>query len=364
MRVVVFGLSSQRGGVESCILGYVEKLLDLDSSIEIDFIVFDEIPVFAHYLERAGCRFFTVPSRTKHPIVNAVRLKEICKTGKYDILWYNCCTLSDITLIKAAKGIIPRIMIHAHSSQNIGNLVNGILHIVHKRKACSLGTDFLSCSDDASLFMYTQEIVKSKKHQLIWNSVDTNSFRFNQTERERIRHENGLCGPVFIHVGRFHAEKNHAFLIDVFKEINLSIPESRLLLLGDGELESKIREKVDLENLSLKVLFVGSVSNVGDYLSAADLFILPSIFEGLPFCLVEAQINGLPCIVSSGVSNQAPMANESIKLQLDAGPVKWAEEAINLLNRSKCREDIDSELNRFDLEKNAEKFLSLLKKED
>ena len=136
------------------------------------------------------------------------------------------------------------------------------------------------------------------------------------------------------HVGRFNFSKNHDFLIDTFYEIQKINKNSVLLLVGVGELEHNIKEKVNKKGLSQKVIFLGKRSDVNDLMQAMDIFIFPSNYEGLPVTLVEAQAAGLPIIKSDRVSNQCEITPYIYTLSLNSSPYEWANKAIQIVNYS------------------------------
>jgi glycosyltransferase involved in cell wall biosynthesis len=132
------------------------------------------------------------------------------------------------------------------------------------------------------------------------------------------------------HVGRFFRQKNHDFLLDVFERIVQKREKSALLLVGDGELLSGIKEKVEEKGLIRKVIFAGTRSDVNKILSAFDVFVFPSFYEGMPNTVIEAEANGLPCVISSSITNDAKILNNIIYISLDDDPEKWANTALSL----------------------------------
>lgn len=156
-------------------------------------------------------------------------------------------------------------------------------------------TDFFSCGVNAGRFMFGNH-----DFTVIPNALDTNRFRYNPEIRRCLRQQIGIDEGVTVygHVGTFRKPKNHAFLIDVFAEIQRRNPLARLVLIGSGELLESIKAQVHQLRLNNNVTFLGQLSNVNQWLSAFDIFLMPSLWEGLPVSVVEAQCAGLPCVIS------------------------------------------------------------------
>ena len=164
-------------------------------------------------------------------------------------------------------------------------------------------TDFVACGKKAGERLYGKRFF-NKKGTLILNGIDVKSFRFDEEKRKEIREKLNI-GEKFVigHAGHLASVKNQGFLIEIMPEILKKKPESVLLLLGDGEERESYEKKVSELNLKDKVIFTGNVRNVGDYLSAMDVFAFPSLYEGTPLSVIEVQSNGLPCIISDSVPN-------------------------------------------------------------
>lgn len=301
MKILVFGISTQRGGVESFILNYLQAFHSIYKDCSFHFVVIDSV---ASFLSEVICNYDSVhivPSRTKRPIKYCSELQRVLKEVNPDIVWYNVCTLSDITLPLIAHRMGIPVVFHSHNSSNMGSSVNQLFHRLHKKLVGCIGDAYLACSDFAADFMYPKSLKKSTR--IIPNAIDVAKFSYCEASRSSIRQDLG-CEDAFVygHVGRFHSQKNHQYLISVFKRIHDEDPTSLLLLFGDGPGEDIVRAEVESLGLRGSVVFMGSVANIERYYSAMDCFLLPSLYEGFPMCLVEAQSSGLPCLVSDTIS--------------------------------------------------------------
>lgn len=187
---------------------------------------------------------------------------------------------------------------------------------------------FFACSAQAGINRFGKKVGTDRQRcRVLNNAIDTKRFVFSGETQSRMRQELNIPdGAVVVgHLGRFRAEKNHLFLLDVFARIHRDHPDSVLLLVGDGELRPQIEGKIAEEQLQEHVILAGARSNTWDYYNAMDVFVLPSIYEGVPVSLVEAQASGLPCVVSANVPREAAITDSVRFLALDCGADTWAE---------------------------------------
>ena len=187
----------------------------------------------------------------------------------------------------------------------------------------------MACSREAGVDRFGGSIVSGDLFHILNNGVDTNALAFSVENRIGIRSELGISkdAPVFGHVGRLTEVKNHRFLIEVFSALNQKYPESKLLLVGRGELEAQLHEEVAKAGLEGSVLFLGVRNDVAAILSAMDVFLFPSLSEGLSCAAIEAQASGLPTLLSTGVPELTRILPFTKRLDLSKGSDAWAEEA-------------------------------------
>lgn len=330
MRILVFGLSSNQGGVESFLANYCKAILDMRSDIVFDFLVIDEVPERFRFFESLGCRFYMVPNRISHPIRYVRDIDSVLGGSEYDVVWYNACTLSDTTLLQKAKGKVPLRIVHSHSSSYMGNAANRLLHDFHKRRIAQCANGFFACSKDAERFMFPRKVLNEGRVEIVPNGIQTDSFRFDSAVRNRVRAQFGwLEQNVMIYVGRLNAEKNPLFAVRVHEALKSLLPSTRLVLVGDGPLREDIEKAIADRNLKNGISVLGSRSDVNELMMAADMFIMPSIFEGFGLSFVEAQASGLVCAASSSVPDAAFLTGASKALPLDSGAVAWADYLAN-----------------------------------
>lgn len=224
-------------------------------------------------------------------------------------------------------------VIHTHSK----NFYKGTKHLAFSLASFPLrfvGDYFLACSTEAAVDTFGKGILDKNNYATLHNAVDLSSFRCTNQEHNILKEKYGLQNhPVFGHVGRFIPEKNHDFLIDAFLNIKKSLPDAILLLAGKGPLEKTIRDKVRKLNIADSVFFIGVTNKVDEFLKVVDVFIFPSINEGLGLAAIEAQAAGATCVLSTGLPDLASIVS-SKKISLNLGPQKWAEISLLAYNHS------------------------------
>ncbi len=325
MRVLVHGLSSCIGGVESFLLNYCSVMAKASPHLTFEHIVYDEVPPYAEERGLDLSTLHVVPSRAASLRAHREGLRRVIELGAYDCIWGNFCSLSDIGPLMAARGSVPMRVAHAHSSRNMGTVVTAMLHALHRRSVEDVATDLLSCSHEAARFMFPAKLHHLTSPRIVPNGVDVDRFAFDEDARQQLRRAWGLDDAlVLIYLGRFSPEKNPQFAVDVLQALRSQGVDGRLVMLGDGPQRAEVLAHVEREGLSDVVRMLGVVPDVERYLSAADVLVMPSLFEGLPLALVEAQASGLGCIVSEGVPAEALLVPHATRLALADPAEAWA----------------------------------------
>ena len=365
-KVLVFGMTDNPGGMESCIMNYYRHVDK--NKIHFDFLCNWESMVCEKEVKANGSKVYTIPQKSR----NYKAYKRAMNTffsehaDEYDVFWYNTCTLTNIDYLIYAKryGIKKRI-IHAHNSGNETSMIRGILHYVNKMRLGRYATDFWSCSMAAAVYFFIKKQIHSQKYRLINNAISTDNYKYDILIRNEVRKNLGLEDKYVIgHVGRFQFQKNHEFLIDIFYEYLKLDSRAVLMLVGQGEEEDAIRQKVINLGIEKSVLFMGVRTDVNRLLQAMDVFLLPSRFEGLPLVLIEAQTAGLKCFASKDVITEAADLTgnvEFISLKEDADI--WAgkiySQSEQFLNRTQYVKPIIEA--GYDIRTEADKFKAYLR---
>ena len=338
IRILIYGISYMTGGVENFLYNYMSRLQQRDD-FQIDFLSIHEKIAFEDEYRALGCKVFSVTDAKKNPVQSVQSMKKVMASEPYDILYVNMLSAANITPLTAGKKAgIPHIIVHSNNYQVPPGLLRKTLHTLNRKRLPKLADTLFACSESAGDWMFSS----NSNYTVIRNAIDEQQFRFQPEIRKRMRKQLGLNDELlFGHVGRFHYQKNHAFLLRVFHELHMLVPNSRLLLLGTGELLPEIKQKVEELGLKDSVIFAGFQENIPDWLQAIDVALLPSHFEGLPLSAIEAQAAGLPLIASDAISKEACITPLMIRLPLSDSPKLWAEKILKHANSIK-REDTSS----------------------
>jgi len=234
--------------------------------------------------------------------------------------------------LAAKSSGIPIVVVHSHNTSALYHIG---AHKVFRYLLALLPIRRFACSEAAGHWMFLRN-----NFRVIHNGLNLDDLYFQPESRARVRDEMGWNGQKIIgHVGRFNEQKNHRFLINVFEKIHKMDQTTRLVLVGQGELESEIRSLVQEKGLEDAVNFLGVRSDAQILYQGMDLLLFPSLFEGLSVVLVEAQACDLPCLVSDTNSSETAITNRLTMLSLKEPPEIWAQKALKLLYASKPRED-------------------------
>ncbi len=327
-KVLVFGMTEMYGGVESFLMTYYRALSR--ERVQFDFLCNTESVAFESEIKELGGEVFKICARSRNAARYRRELYAFFKehAGEYCAVWVNVCSLANIDYLKMAKkfGIGCRI-IHSHNAQNMDGFARGLLHRLNRPFIGCYATHFWACSSLAADWFFSKRLQRSQNFKIVNNAIDCSAFAFSKAAREQVRRELCLSNRLVIgNIGRLHRQKNQLFLLDIFKAILARRADAFLLLVGGGEDEAKLRQKAKDLNLTDNVLFLGVRRDIPRLLSAIDLFVFPSAFEGLGISLLEAQAAGLPCFASEGVIPQEAAASELVEfMSLKDSAEAWAE---------------------------------------
>lgn len=349
-RVLVFGMTENPGGIESVIMNYYRNINR--NLMQFDFLCNCETIAYKEEIRSLGGKIFSVTPRKKDPLKFRRQMNAFMKNHakEYNAIWVNVCSLVNIDyLIFAKKYGIPRIIIHCHNSDNDGGRIKKLVHLYNKLRIEKYATDFWSCSDTASPWFFSQKIIQSNKYKVIPNAIDVDQYKRNDKIRAEMRKKYQVEDKIVVgHVGRFHFQKNHRFLIDVFEQLAKRNEKYRLILIGQGTLENEIKQLVKQKGLEQKVIFCGVQSDTNKFYQMMDCFVLPSVFEGLGIVALEAQACSLPCVLSDQVPRVVKINDNVQFLSLKADLSEWADsiedyaEHSNLLCENHMNESIFS----------------------
>lgn len=297
----------------------------------------DETKIYDEEIKKlGGKKFVTLKQKYSSPIIRTLKnfkgFKNKIKELECDVLHLNICHgVAMVYAYLAKRAGVKCVIIHSHNS-NIGEKNRKIKNIGHqlcKHLFEKYGDIYLACSDLAAKWLYTKKTIENGKVIIINNAIDSEKFIFNKDEREKTRKELKIEDKFVVgHIGRFNEQKNHDYLIDIFKEIHNLRKNSVLLLIGDGELKQTIVEKVKQNNLSDNVIFYGETREIPKLLWAMDVFVLPSLFEGKPVVGIEVQAAALKSYISDTITKTVKISDYIDYLSINDDPKIWAEEIL------------------------------------
>lgn len=329
----VFGRMN-RGGAESMIMNLYRKMDH--SQVQLDFMVHtNEHCLFDDEILQLGGRIYNVPrfngknlltyrkawrrffeEHPEHRVVHghmgstaAIYLHEANRAGRFTIA-------------------------HSHSAGFVG-CVRDILYMMFSFPTRFVAMQFFGCSTEAGIARYGKRVVHSRKYSNFPNAIDLGRFSFNNDVRKRKRCELGIGDNqlVIIHVGRVTTPKNPKMIFQVFKEIIARNEDAFCLWVGTGELEPEYRKLIETEGLQQRIVMTGVRSDIPHLLMAADAFLFPSLWEGLPVSVIEAQSTGLPCVISDAISKEVKVSNLVEWHSLKETPIVWAKRCLALAEK-------------------------------
>lgn len=329
------------------------KLLAKKKNIHVDVLAPNEVAKdIKDDLKKNEINVFEIHDRNSNPKQYFRRLISLLKRENCDVIHVNGS--SNIMSIELAAAYFAGVKVriaHSHNTVTEHERLHKLLHVpfnifVNCRVACN---------EAAGKWLYN-----NKPFIVIDNGIFLDKYRFNSTVREQMRERLGLSddGILLGHVGGFNEQKNQAFLLNVMKDLD---PKYKLILVGQGGLFDHVKKQTEEMNLGDRVIFTGSVHNVPDYLSAMDVFVLPSRFEGQPFVVVEASANGLPIILSDKISRESNLTGKLEFVPLDSKTWVEAIEKADLPSRD---DESDDNIKRlaakgYDAVKNADDLYNL-----
>lgn len=352
------------GGSEQVVLNYCSRM----RNIHFDLLYqYEPNPQILERFREAGINCIQIPDKVHHPLKHLWTMFKIFRNGNYDVVhshldWF---MNSYVCFLAMLAGVKKRIAHHhqAYTAQEPvkgpkTRLVSPPNHLVKNflcflfRIPCKLfATHWLACGEAAAINGWGRRALKKGKVMILPNAIDPNRFKFSESARREIRAKYGIAKNDFVigNVGRFFPEKSHKFIVELFSEYSRHHSHCKLLLVGNGPLQTEIQNLVKQKGLEDKVIFAGLQKNVVGFYSAMDVLLLPSTREAFPMTLVEAQYNGLPCVVSVAVPRETSITDNVFSLPID--DVKPWCKMLSSLNVVCDRENPQIKSGRFDIRK-------------
>lgn len=304
IHVLHFTTRLSAGGVQTFLVNYATHMET--NKIVFDFAVQTSEPQrYDREMQDLGGRIFPLHSMSDSIVKYFVDVFKLCKSHpEIQVVHSHLNYRNFIPLFAARLAGVPIRISHSHSAYNSESRLKTYARKMFQTFLPIFATELCGCSEKAIQWLYGKY---SPRASVVHNAINTQNYLFDEKKRQRMRNKLSLCEQdiVLIHVGTFGHAKNHDFLLRMFAEYRKHIVNAKLLLCGDGSLRDMIEATIKELEIANSVILVGMTDHVSDYLMAADVFVLPSLYEGLALSTVEAQASGLPCVVSSAVPDEA-----------------------------------------------------------
>ena len=338
-----------RGGLETMLMNYYRHIDRTE--FQFDFLTHRDFRAdYDDEIESLGGKIFHLPRLVpwSKNYINALD-RIFSEHPEYKIVHVHQDCLSSVILKSAKKHGVPVRIAHSHNSSQDRNLKYPI-KLFYRSRIPRYATDLFACGKQAGDWMF-----RGASYTVVNNAIDAKSYCFSPEKADAVRNELGISATALVvgHVGRFSPAKNHAFLLDVFRRINQKHSDSVLLLVGDGELRAEAEERARQLRIEKNVIFTGVRSDVSDLMAAMNVFVFPSLYEGFPVTLLEAQASGLPCIVSDRISGECSVTPLVKPESLSSSPDKWADKVLEAAKIERCCRSEEISAAGFDISENV-----------
>ena len=344
-----------RGGLETMLMNYYRHIDR--SKVQFDFLVHREFEAdYDAEIHKLGGKIFHISRLIPWSHSYRRKLKHFFQEHpEYKIVHVHQDCLSSVALQCAMECCVPVRIAHSHNSNQDRNW-KYIVKRYYMKKIPIYATELLACSNAAGKWMF-----RENTFQIVHNAINIAKYKYSPEISQKIRNQFNIENKIVIgHVGRFNPQKNHEFLIDIFAECMKENSNVVLMLVGDGNEKCKIEDKVKKLEISDKVIFTGVRNDVSELMQAMDIFVFPSLFEGLPVTMIEAQAAGLPCVISNMIPGESIVTENLVSvMQLSDSPLNWADHILSRVIEE--RRDYCDEIKKagYDIEtasKNLEEF--------
>lgn len=350
IKVLHSELQSNIGGIESFLLN-LTKSMDM-TNIHFDMLMKGNNQYLENELKRLGVTIYKIPT---NPLQYYKFVKKLLKKNNYDFVHVHKNSAANILLpIMVKKYSHAKLIVHSHNTNpSSGSKIAIVLHRLNKKKLYQLSDYRFACSDTAAKWMFGDNY-RAKGVKVIKNGIIVQDYIFNPKVRAKMRKQLGLKNKFVIgHVGAFREQKNHRFLLKIFSQ--LDDPNAVLMLIGDGNLKSEILRKAQSMGLADRVIFLGIRHDVANLLQACDVFVMPSLWEGLSIAAIEAQASGLETLLSADVSKEVKVTH-LVKFISLTNMNKWETELREIAQSSVARNNVEEEIKAagFDMNNSAQ----------
>lgn len=348
------------GGAETFLMKIL-RTIDRQEYV-LDFIVSAD-GIYDEEVLALGGKVYKVPLRTEHPIQVYKEIERIVKENEYRYFMKLCDTPIGILDVLAARaGGAKRITVRSCNAATNSSWIKERIYGLIRPFFNALIDCKIAPSTMAAEYTFGKKAVKKGKVALLNNGVDLSVYRFEPAGRKQIRDEFNIDDDTVLlgHIGRFSRQKNHAFLIEVFAQYHTRNKHAKLMLVGEGELKNQIQELIKKYQLKDAVIFTGVRKDIPQILSAMDVFVFPSFYEGMPNTVIEAQATGLPVVLSDTITKEADITGLLEYRSLAESADVWAKAVISKMQTERTDHTKDFIDNRYDMQSVVEQFITLV----
>lgn len=331
-RVLVYGMTDNPGGIESYLLTVLDRIKEQD--VQLDFVTDFPTIAYEEELKLAGSKIYYIPAKGKKLFKHWAGMKRILKAHtEYESVYFNLLDAGGVFTAIVAKMMKRKVVVHSHN----GDTDKQRLHKICKPFLIKITDEYLACSNLAANYMFGEKVLGKKKVLIIPNAIDAKKFSYDEEKRLDVRKKLGVEDKfVVCHIGRISRQKNPYRLLDVFEELHKKDTSAVLLYVGDGDMSTEIHQDVEKrldiitkEGYEPHIRMLGVRSDIPDIMQAADVFLLPSLYEGLPIVAIEAQTAGLPVVMSTNITKEVALCDKAEFVSLEEGNKVWAEKILS-----------------------------------
>ena len=354
----------EKSGIDKYLLGVLKVALEND--IQMDFLSSNCSETDEEYLKSLGCKVFKIHS-LKSPLKQYQDIKKILKEGNYTKTYFNISEPMNLMGAKASHDSKVFTVVHSHSADidiasPIKRIIKKTINYISKPFLCKYTDKYLSCSYKAGYWLFPKKAVKSDKFQIIYNAIDVSKFSTDRNKKDIVRENLGIEKDALVigHVGSYCYQKNNLFLPDILNETLKLNPNAMMILIGDGADREATEQKFRDLGIENRVKFLGIRNDVNELLQAMDVFVLPSRFEGLPIVAVEAQLSGVPCVLSQNIDSLVKIHDKCLMSSIDSAS-EWAKAIISVAGSTEIKFDKEA-VDNFTFESNKKRLLEIVLK--
>lgn len=310
-----------------------------------------------------GGKIYHIPSKSSDVKEFKKQLSELIRKEKYNVVLRITSSAAGFLDLKVAKKAgVKRCCVRSSNSSDGGSMTSLIAHRMGRLFYEKYVDVKIAPSDLAAIYTFGKKAYDSNEVNILHNAIDTSIFQYKKSYRLKIRNELHIKNNAVVigHIGRFYEQKNHVFLIKIFEEICKINKDALLLLVGNGPLEGNIREMIKKRHLENRVIFLGVRSDIDQILSAMDVFVLPSLYEGMPNVVIEAQATGLPVVLSDTITREVNITGLVDFCSLSETENVWAKKVLSKIGIKRESREQQFINEQYDIQSVADQFIKII----